>query len=62
MKVIIKWRYPDETEIHENTFYDVDPTTVIIYGDRLSFAPVNNRNNNWSFALNHVVEMRIEVE
>ncbi len=59
MKLEIKWRYPDETEIHEHTFFDIDPSTISIAYGFLTFG-TEGYQKHWNFPLNHVVDMRMK--
>lgn len=60
MKLHIRWRYPEETEIHERTFHDIDPKTVGIHYGFLGFCANENPNeNHWNFPITHVVEMEM---
>ena len=63
MKLYIKWRYPDEEQNHEHTFYDINPKKVnISYGFLYFEATEEPQNKHWTFALNHIIEMHMEEE
>lgn len=63
MKLYIKWRYPNEKETHEHTFYDINPTkTNISYGSLYFESTENPSEKHWLFPLSHVVEMHMEEE
>ena len=63
MKLILKWRYPDEEEIHEHTFYDINPKKITIHYNMLYFeANENPKEKHWTILLNHIVEMYMEEE
>ena len=58
MKLYIKWRYPDETEIHEHIFYDIVPEKTNINNGMLYFAEGDEQNKHWLYQLDHIVEMK----
>jgi len=63
MKLTVKWRYPNEAEIHEHTFYDINPLSVkICYGMFCFNGNTEPQNKSWSFQLNHVIETESEEE
>ena len=63
MKLNIKWRYPEEKETHEHTFYEINPQSVSIQYSMLHFHGNEDPNNkSWNFTISHVVEMRMEEE
>lgn len=59
MKLEIKWRYPEETEIHEHTFYDIDPSTISISYSILTFG-TKGYEKHWIYQMSHVVEMHVK--
>lgn len=63
MKLTIKWRYPDEKETHEHTFYDINPASVSIQYGALHFNGIEDpHNKSWHFQLNMIVSMEMEEE
>ncbi len=61
MKITIKWRYPNEEEIHSHTFYGIDPKTVGIHYGILGFG-TGDPMKSWTFQISYVVEMEMEEE
>ena len=63
MKLIIKWRYPDEEQTHEHIFYDINPKKINIgYGFLYFEAMEEPQKKHWTFALSHIIEMHMEEE
>lgn len=66
MKLIIKWRYPDETEIHEHTYYDINSKSLSIHHGFLTFCEKITGETvipkHWNWAVDHIVELEMEDE
>ena len=61
MKLYIEWRYPDETERHNHTFYDIDPVTISMAFGFLTFG-TKNYEKHWNFPVSHILEMKVSDE
>lgn len=69
MKITIKWRYPDETKIHENTYFGIAPETIVISNGKLTFgesmltpSEETSARQHWNFPLDHIVKMTVDEE
>ena len=68
MKLTIKWRYPNEIApmMHTKTYYDINPFSIKVANDVLSFAERATAENpfprDWNYPVSHVVEMNLKEE
>ena len=60
MKMTIKWRYPDEPNVHTQDIYDVDPKSIVIANGALFFNEIDGVTLR--YALDHVIRMEMEEE
>ena len=62
MKIVVKWKYPNEVEsnIHENTYYDINPSSIAIAGGFLRFATTADDNDDMLFSLDHIVSFNVK--
>ena len=58
MKLYIKWRYPEEAETHEHTFFDIDPSTISMSYGFLTFG-TKDYEQHWNFPISHIIEMKV---
>lgn len=61
MKIVVKWKYPDETKIRENIYTDIDPASIYVSSQFVGFSQ-SREESGWQFPLSHIIHLNVREE